>query len=267
MSDAAARSSAVWVGAARARPLHVTAMSRCRACTGALAAALALAPGGSVGTERLVDALAGRPARRCDPGALQPRLAARAGTSAGRPPADQARSGYVLELAEDESTRAAPEVWRTTWRATADGGRAAARGAGAVARAGTRGVPRPRGPRRRGRGPRRAPRASSGRADRARLSGRPQAVADAREAAAAQPLRERSALLLMRALAREGRPAEAMAAGTTFRRRLAEETGLDPGRRSRGSSRRSPRGPRTVARGGARGDTATVARRRADGRP
>ena len=55
------------------------------------------------------------------------------------------------------------------------------------------------------------------------------AVADASAAVAADPLRERGVLLLMQALAREGRAAEAMAAGTTYRRRLAEETGLDPG--------------------------------------
>ncbi len=55
------------------------------------------------------------------------------------------------------------------------------------------------------------------------------AVADAGAAVAADPLRERGVLLLMQALAREGRAAEAMAAGTTYRRRLAAETGLDPG--------------------------------------
>ena len=55
------------------------------------------------------------------------------------------------------------------------------------------------------------------------------AVADASAAVAADPLRERGVLLLMQALAREGRAAEAMAAGTTYRRRLAAETGLDPG--------------------------------------
>jgi predicted ATPase/DNA-binding SARP family transcriptional activator len=55
------------------------------------------------------------------------------------------------------------------------------------------------------------------------------AVGEASAAVAADPLRERSVLLLMEALAREGRSAEAMAAATTFRRRLTEETGLDPG--------------------------------------
>ena len=55
------------------------------------------------------------------------------------------------------------------------------------------------------------------------------AVADASAAVAADPLRERGVLLLMQALAREGRPAEAMTVGTTYRRRLADETGLDPG--------------------------------------
>ena len=43
------------------------------------------------------------------------------------------------------------------------------------------------------------------------------------------PLRERTALLHVRALAADGRTAEAMAAAQAFRRRLADETGLDPG--------------------------------------
>jgi len=55
------------------------------------------------------------------------------------------------------------------------------------------------------------------------------AVADARSAVASDPLRERSVLLLMEALAADGRSAEAMQVGTTYRRHLADETGLDPG--------------------------------------
>ena len=55
------------------------------------------------------------------------------------------------------------------------------------------------------------------------------AVAEASTAVAADPLRERGVLLLMQALAHEGRSADAMAAGATYRRRLADETGLDPG--------------------------------------
>jgi predicted ATPase len=54
-------------------------------------------------------------------------------------------------------------------------------------------------------------------------------TADAAAAASASPLRERTALLLVRALAAEGRPAEAMAAAQRYRRRLADETGLDAG--------------------------------------
>lgn len=54
-------------------------------------------------------------------------------------------------------------------------------------------------------------------------------TADAVAASAAAPLRERSALLLVRALAADGRAADAMAAATAYRRRLADETGLDPG--------------------------------------
>ncbi|CUR56174.1 putative ATPase [metagenome] len=54
-------------------------------------------------------------------------------------------------------------------------------------------------------------------------------VADAQLASAEQPLRERTALLTVRALAHDGRQAEAMAEAAAYRRRLAEETGLDPG--------------------------------------
>lgn len=56
----------------------------------------------------------------------------------------------------------------------------------------------------------------------------PAVTEDAASAAASVPLRERTTLLLVRALAREGRSAEAMAAAQAFRRRLADETGLDP---------------------------------------
>ena len=52
---------------------------------------------------------------------------------------------------------------------------------------------------------------------------------DAAAAAAASPLRERTALLHVQALARDGRTADAMAAGQAYRRRLVDETGLDPG--------------------------------------
>ena len=54
-------------------------------------------------------------------------------------------------------------------------------------------------------------------------------AADAAAAVAADPLRERTTTLLMRALAAEGRTAEAMEAAARFRSRLADETGLDPG--------------------------------------
>jgi predicted ATPase/DNA-binding SARP family transcriptional activator len=47
-------------------------------------------------------------------------------------------------------------------------------------------------------------------------------------ALAADPLREPAVLLLMRALAATGRAAEALGAGREYRRRLADETGLDP---------------------------------------
>ena len=55
------------------------------------------------------------------------------------------------------------------------------------------------------------------------------AVAEARSVLAADPLYETGVLLLMRALAGEGRAAEAMTVGAAYRRRLVDETGLDPG--------------------------------------
>ena len=54
------------------------------------------------------------------------------------------------------------------------------------------------------------------------------AAAAAASAATDSPLRERTVLLHVRALARDGRTAEAMEAAQAFRRRLVEETGLDP---------------------------------------
>jgi predicted ATPase/DNA-binding SARP family transcriptional activator len=54
-------------------------------------------------------------------------------------------------------------------------------------------------------------------------------VADAARAAADEPLRDRTHALLVRALAAGGRQAEALRAAHDFRRRLADETGLDPG--------------------------------------
>lgn len=53
-------------------------------------------------------------------------------------------------------------------------------------------------------------------------------VVDAAAATAESPLRESTALLHVRALAADGRTAEAMTAAQSFRRRLADEAGLDP---------------------------------------
>ena len=60
-------------------------------------------------------------------------------------------------------------------------------------------------------------------------SGDQDVTADAASAASAAPLRERTALSLVRALAAEGRTAEAMEAAQRYRRRLADEAGLDAG--------------------------------------
>jgi predicted ATPase/DNA-binding SARP family transcriptional activator len=54
------------------------------------------------------------------------------------------------------------------------------------------------------------------------------AVESLRRRSADRPLRERTHVLLMRALHLEGRADEALRVGDAFRRRLAEETGMDP---------------------------------------
>jgi predicted ATPase/DNA-binding SARP family transcriptional activator len=55
-----------------------------------------------------------------------------------------------------------------------------------------------------------------------------EAVESLRHRSAERPRRERTHVLLMRALHLEGRSDEALRVGTAFRRRLAEQTGLDP---------------------------------------
>ncbi|TCJ35314.1 BTAD domain-containing putative transcriptional regulator [Parafrankia sp. BMG5.11] len=52
-------------------------------------------------------------------------------------------------------------------------------------------------------------------------------IGDAEQAATADPLRESALLLLVRALALDGRAPEALAAARDFRRRLADQTGLE----------------------------------------
>lgn len=69
-----------------------------------------------------------------------------------------------------------------------------------------------------------------------------EALPEAEELAARQPLRERPVELLMRALAGNGRTAEALAAHEGFRNRLAEELGLDPSPRLRDTHLRLLRG-------------------------
>ena len=56
------------------------------------------------------------------------------------------------------------------------------------------------------------------------------AVPELEQLARIEPLRERPQLLLMRALHQAGRTADALATARAYRRRLADETGLDPGR-------------------------------------
>ena len=76
-------------------------------------------------------------------------------------------------------------------------------------------------------------------------------IEQATRAASDAPLRERSQLLLMRALAGAGRAPDALRHAAAFRRQMAEETGLDPvtgarpssSRRWRPASTRFPGGP------------------------
>lgn len=79
------------------------------------------------------------------------------------------------------------------------------------------------------------------------------AIPDLERAVAADPLRERAVALLMRALHDAGRTPDALAAASSYRHRLADETGLDPGHELRELERRiltddpqlrsAPRGP------------------------
>ena len=71
-----------------------------------------------------------------------------------------------------------------------------------------------------------------------------EAVALAEQAAALQPLREASQLLLVEALAAAGDQAGALAAFAAFRERLADELGLDPSPQALGLERRVLRGQR-----------------------
>ena len=61
------------------------------------------------------------------------------------------------------------------------------------------------------------------------MAGRPSWSPQARQLAAAQPYRERRWELLMLALYRAGRQAEALDAYAECRRRLLDDLGLDPG--------------------------------------
>ena len=97
-------------------------------------------------------------------------------------------------------------------------------------------------------------------------------TADAAAAAAEEPLRERTATLLMRALAREGRAGDALAAGAAYRRHVTAETGLDPGPGIADLEQRIAAGAVPPAAGGVRADRVrragqgARATRRADGR-
>ncbi|GHC84915.1 SARP family transcriptional regulator [Nocardiopsis terrae] len=74
-----------------------------------------------------------------------------------------------------------------------------------------------------------------------------QALPEAEALAAREPQRERPVELLMRALAGDGRTADALAAYEEFRKRLAEETGLDPSARLRETHLRLLRGELATA--------------------
>ena len=84
----------------------------------------------------------------------------------------------------------------------------------------------------------------------------PEVIADARRLVADQPYRERRWELLMLALYRAGRQAEALDAYAECRRRLLDDLGLDPGTEpapdAAGGPRPGPRPRRADGRGGGR---------------
>ena len=76
-----------------------------------------------------------------------------------------------------------------------------------------------------------------------------EAVAEAQEVAESQPLRERPRSLLMRAMYANGRQAEALRVFGSYRRYLADETGLDPSEEIIALERRIARGDPGLAGG------------------
>ena len=200
----------------------------------ALLATLAQARGRVVGVDRLVDTLwPDDPPDDAAQALLQPRVPApRSAGCRGRAPVPsgrrlRARAGPG-RARRDGGARCGGPARRASAR---PGARAGAKRARPVAWSGPPGVPRHPGPLRRGGGTRRAATATAGRAGAGQDRGRRRLGGGGGQRRRWRPTRcaKRSVLLLMQALAREGRSAEAMTVGTAYRRRLVAETGLDPG--------------------------------------
>ena len=202
----------------------------------AVLALLALAEGRAVPASTLIDALWPEDPPPTGVSALHShisRLRAHLGPAADR--LRRYEGAYALALRPDEldvarARRLAGEVADLL---TSDPRRAAELGAEAlrtVAGHGAGRVLRHAGARRRRRRPRRAAAAPRRRpAAGGDRPGTPGVSARAATAAAADPLRERTVVLHVRALAAEDRAAEALEVAARYRRRLADETGLDPG--------------------------------------
>ncbi|MDA2808869.1 AfsR/SARP family transcriptional regulator [Nocardiopsis suaedae] len=203
-----------------------------------LLAMLLLAPGRTVGTERLIDGIWGSDAPAGAPNALQALVSRLRKLLGDQAPVVGDASGYRLEVAPEQI-----DLWRFE-DLVRQGRRARARGAAAEAadllgRALElwRGDPLPEFAEAGGEGEavRLAEQLRAVQAEHleARVeAGDPAAALPEIEALAArEPLRERPVELLMRALAASGRTVDALSAYERLRTGLAEELGIDPSER------------------------------------